>query len=214
MEYKNHTTPVETKSEYVTYGIILAVLAVIILLTTVLIIYNKSRSEVVVKHEKGNFTANIHNKTAYPILFNNSFGTHMIKPNDTLKSSIIYHEKLKANGVTEMGSTLDFNTRLASSLNDLYITETGFGHENVTNKHGALVNNSNEDVIFTLVSPYGGKRFPTTVLANSSVSNVTMMKGQKWHVVTPKETHKVLSEKIARKVPNIIYFDGKDMTIE
>jgi len=214
VSYKNHTVPVEVNSEYIIHGVVLAIIAIVIILGILLLVYHRERNTPVIQHKIGNFTAKIHNTTGHPVIFTSKSGTTTIKPNEVITTTVVYHDKLQADIITTTGNKLNFKTSLSSVVSDLYITDSGFGHPDNTNKHVTLVNNSDEDVVFALVSKHGGIRFPTTVLANSTVSNVTIVKGQKWHVIKPKDPQNVITEKIIRFVPTIIYFDGKKLITE
>ena len=214
VQHKNITLPVETNSEYFKYGIIISVIVILVILALASFIYIRSRKKPNDKVKSGNFTSDIHNTTDYHLLLTTKSDSTPLRPRSITPVTIFHDDDLKVEGITITGSKLNFVSKIKEDHSDIYITEGGIGYYHNTNIDTTFINHSSNDVIFALVSKYGGMRFPTTVPANSSVSNVAVMKGQKWHVVEPKQTQKVLSEIMIGIIPNTISFDGKKLIVQ
>ena len=206
--------PVETTTEYGSWGFILAIGTVLFIMAVVLFIYSRERPIPVVNHKSGSFSTTLNNTTPYAFAVNMPSGTINLAPGDKRAVTLGMHETVSVEGVTPRGTPLSFRMQPTSEFDTLYITEGGFGTPSNTNSNVTFVNASQDDVAFVMISSGGGFRFPVDVSAGGTVGGNAVIIGQTWHVVKPKDPQKILAERVVRSMPTTLTFDGKSISVQ
>lgn len=203
------SVPLESGTAYDKWGIILGIVVVVIVMGSILFIYSRERMNNVVYHDKGNFNATITNKTPYKFKIQSPHFSKTLNSGEKYDVVLGMHEVIKAKA-NPNNKTLEFHTIPTENLDNLYITEDGFGDDSETSTDIPFINNSDKDVHFVLVSSHGQRRFPTPVPANSKVEHIIKV-GQTWQVVPHNNTNNVLGELTLHDLPYNLVFDGKSL---
>lgn len=210
----NFTVPVETTTEFTSWGIVLAIGVILFIMGIVFFIYARERPAKVVNHKSGNFFATVTNTTPYSFDVVTSSGIVKLDKKTSQAMTFGFYETTRFMGQTVSGTKMEFATRPTTEFNTLYITEGGLGTTENTNPNVSFVNRSQTDVIFALVSDNGNARFPVSVHAGDTVSGNAVIVGQEWHIVTPQDTQTVKAAKIIRSIPTTITFDGAKLIVQ
>lgn len=204
--------PVMTTTAFSHWGYVIGIGVALLILGVAFFIYYRERMSGVVSHKSGSFSTVVSNKTIIPFDLYTSSGMVTIQPHDDHAMKVGLYEEIRADGVTPSGTKLTFTMKPTDTFNALYITYGGFGTSKDSNPGVVFANTTQENVMFVLVSKYGGSRFPFTVPAVGTLTNNTVIIDQKWQVVSPKDSSTVLAETIVREIPSVLSYDGKSLT--
>lgn len=206
--------PLQTTTEFHDWGIIMAIIVVILILAVGLFIFSRKRELPVIQHQSGSFTSTVHNTTDREFSVETSSGVFNLSPNQNHTTTLGIHENVRMTSRLLDGTSQSFILQPTNAFENMYITDDGVGTESNTAPIVDLVNKSSTDVYFVLLSSEGARRFPVFVPSNSVVlRRSAVIVGHRFQVVPSNDDQNVLAEITVREIPSRIEFDGKNILV-